>query len=56
MKSIYIMQIKWFKSKPKWFQYITFGALICPVSIAIVYLLAFLTTPIGLRDFFEQII
>ena len=50
------MQIKYLKLKPKWFQYTIFGALSYLGLTTIVYLLAFITTPIGLRNFFEQVI
>ena len=53
---VYDMQIKFLESKPKWFQYTIFGALSYLGLTIIIYLLAFITTPIGLRHFFEQII
>ena len=50
------MQVKFLKSNPKWFQYTIFGALSYLGLTIIIYLLAFITTPIGLRNFFEEII
>lgn len=50
------MQIKFLKSMPEWFQYTIFGALSYLGLTVVIYLFAFITTPIGLRNFFEQII
>lgn len=50
------MQIKYLRLRPKWFQYTIFGALSYLGLTIIIYFLAFITTPIGFRSFFEQII
>ncbi len=50
------MQIKFIKSKPEWFQHSIIGGLSYLGIVLITNILAFITTPIGLRSFFEQII
>jgi hypothetical protein len=47
---------KWLVSKPRWFQYVIAGALGYPSFVLILFVLAFITTPLGLRPFFESVI
>lgn len=46
----------WFESKPQWFQYGVLGAIGYPALILFLFILAFITTPIGLRYLFETLI
>ncbi|MBD3359268.1 MAG: hypothetical protein GF365_00970 [Candidatus Buchananbacteria bacterium] len=50
------MNIKWFKSKSKWLQYSLLGAVGYPAIVFIFFILSFISTPLGLRNFFEKII
>ncbi len=51
-----MVSYKWFKSRPGWARHAIVGALTYPAILLIIYFLAFITTPIGLRPLFESVI